>query len=348
MIDYSSSLIEKVIVHHVGNKTKEEELHLSDSLLDIRDNRIKELLSRFFLSPFIDPEYYSFTFTNDDFTLNPLYTFAASVFDNKKSFIKNSVNAAKHLYEVALHPQIKPGDLFVAYFSEMVVEDEVTDVLGIFKSESKQSFLKLNRVNKSYSISCDDGISTDKLDKGCLIFNTDKESGYKICIIDKSNKVTEAQYWKDTFLNLKPYSDVYHFTKDLMNITKEYIAKHIDEDFDLERTEKIALLKRSAEYFKTNDNFNRDQYEETVFSSTAMVKAFRKFDSDWRENKNLDYEDNFEISRSAVKDGMKNFRSVIKLDRNFHVYIHGDIEKIKKGVEKDGRKYYKIYYENES
>ena len=38
---------------------------------------------------------------------------------------------------------------------------------------------------------------------------------------------------------------------------------------------------------------------------------------------------------------------LIKLDKNFHIYIHGDRQLIEQGVEKDGRKFYKIYYDEE-
>jgi hypothetical protein len=348
MIEYTNAVIEKVSVHNVGNKTNGEELHLSESLLDISDVNVRELLSKFFLTPFSAPEYHSFTFSNDDFTLNPVYIFVSQIFEDTKQFQKTSLDIASHLYELAIHPQIKPGDLFITYFSEIVVEDEVTDAIGIFKSETRQSFLKLNRELNSFSIRCEDGINIDKLDKGCLIFNTDKESGYKICILDKSNKTTEAQYWKDSFLQLKPYSDVYHYTKDLMNITKYYIAKELPDEFDINKTDQIDLLNRSAEYFKTHDTFDKSDYEKKVFIDSKMIKSFRNFDESFRNENNIDSEDSFEISSTAVKEGLRLFKSVLKLDKNFHIYIHGDVELIKQGIEKDGRKFYKIYYEKEA
>jgi hypothetical protein len=348
MIEYTNSIIEKVSVHNIGNKTNGEELNLSKSLLDISDIKIRELLSKFFLTPFTGSEYHSFTFSNDEFTLNPLYVFAAQIFGDVKEFQKISVDIAKLLYELSVHPQIKPGDLFITYFSQIVVEDEITDAIGIFKSENKQPFLKLDREQNNYSIRYEDGINIEKLDKGCLIFNTDKEAGYKISIIDKSSKKAEAQYWKDSFLQLKPYSDVYHQTKDLMNITKYYIAKELPGEFDINKTDQIDLLNRSAEYFKTHDTFDKTDYEKEVFIDSKMINSFRKFDESFRDENNIDSEDNFEISSSAVKEGLKLFKSVLKLDKNFHIYIHGDVELIKQGVEKDGRKFYKIYYEKEA
>src|SRR4051812_20822514 len=110
MIEYTGTNIEKVCVHQVGNKTNEEELRLSKTLLNIGDQDVRQLLSRFFLTPFSNPEFYNFTFSNDDFTLNPLFHFASNVFDDVKTFLRNSASIAKHLYELSVHPQIKSGD----------------------------------------------------------------------------------------------------------------------------------------------------------------------------------------------------------------------------------------------
>jgi 37-kD nucleoid-associated bacterial protein len=348
MIEYTNTVIEKVSVQSIGNKTDGEGPLLSDSLLDISGDKVRELLAKFFLTPFSQPEYYSFTFSNYNFTLNPMFLFASQIFEDVKQFQKTSLDMVRYLYELPIQTQIKPGDIFITYFSEIVVEDEVTNAIGIFKSETRQSFLKLDCENNSYSIRCEDGINIEKLDKGCMIFNTDKESGYKICLVDKSNKNSEAQFWKDSFLQLKPYSDVYHYTKDLLNITKYYIAKELPDEFEINKTDQIDLLNRSAEYFKTHDIFDKADYAKEVFIDSKMIKSFRKFDESFRNENNIDSEDNFEISPSAVREGLKLFKSVLKLDKNFHIYIHGDIGLISQGKEKDGRKFYKIYYEKET
>jgi hypothetical protein len=348
MIDHTNTNIQKVSVHTVGNKTNGDELLLSKSLLDISDVKVRELLFTFFLSPFTSPEYYAFTFSNDDFTLNPLYNFASQIFVSSKTFQKNSVNVAKHLYELAVHPQIKPGDLFLAYFTDITIEDEVTDAIGIFKSENRQAFLKLNSSQQDFLIQYDDGINIEKLDKGCLIFNTDKKTGYKVCIIDKSNKATEAQYWKDHFLQLKPCSDDYHHTKEFMNITKNFVTKQLTEEFEISRADQIDLLNRSVDYFKTHDTFDKSDFEKQVLQDNGIIKSFRNYDTNYRQENEYDLIDEFEISQQAVKKQARVFKSVLKLDKNFHIYIHGNRELIEQGVEKDGRKYYKIYFENEA
>ena len=74
---------------------------------------------------------------------------------------------------------------------------------------------------------------------------------------------------------------------------------------------------------------------------------FQKFNQTYRQENEVELADNFKISSQAVKKQSRIFKSVLKLDRNFDIYIHGDKNLIEKGIEKDGRKYYKIYYQEE-
>jgi hypothetical protein len=348
MLEFLNCSIDKIIVHKVGNKTNQDDLQLSKTLLEAEDEKLKDLLIRYFLHPFSQSEFNAFTFSNEDFTLNPLFQFASNVFDGKKNFTENSVHIAKHLYEIAIHPQIKSGDLFVVTFSNIILGGERLDGLGIFKSENKQPFLKLDRNSDDYYLHYEDGINIEKLDKGCLILNTNKDSGYKVCVVDKSNKAGEAQFWKEAFLNVRPFKDEYHFTKQFLNITKNYVTLQLDEEFEVNKADKIDLLNRSVDYFKTHESFDKKEFEKDVLQDTGIIKSFRKYDEAYREDNNLELADNFEISTQAVKKQSRVFKSVLKLDKNFHIYIHGDRELIEQGIDKDGRKYYKIYYKEEN
>jgi hypothetical protein len=347
MLDFTDSYIEKLSVHQVGNKTNGEDLYLSKSLLDVSDDKLSDLLFTYFLKPFTSVEFYSFTFSNEDFTLNPIYNYALAIFESTKKFQEKTADIAKHLYDMSIHPQIKSGDLFVAYFSKVCIDDEVTDAIGIFKSENRQAFLKLNHAENEFALHYDDGINIEKLDKGCLIFNTNKEHGYKISIVDKSNKSGEAQFWKESFLNLKPCSDDYHYTKDFLNIAKNFVTKQLTEEFEVSKADQIDLLNKSVEYFKTHETFEKKEFEEIVFQDKGIIKSFRNFDEQYRETNDVEIADSFDVSAPALKKQAKIFKSVLKLDKNFHIYIHGDREMIEQGIDKDGRKFYKIYYKDE-
>lgn len=348
MLDHLNSTIEKISVHRVGNKNNGEELLLSPEQLNLSDTRLKELLIKFFLQPFSNPEFYRFTFSNKDVTLNPVYKFAQEMFEQEDTFHRNTGYIAKHLYELSVHPQIKPGDLFVVHFSDLQLDNIPVEAIGIFKSENKQSFLKVDAGRNSFQLRYEDGISIEKLDKGCLILNTGQEEGFKVCIVDKSGKASEAQYWKDQFLLLEACKDEYHQTKQFMNIAKTFVTQQLSEDFEVSKTDQIALLNRSADYFKKKETFDRSEFEEEVFQDKAVIRSFRSFDNEYRDSHNIeDLEDSFDISEQAVKKQSRIFKSVLKLDKNFHIYIHGDKRMIEQGVDGDGRKYYKIYYKEE-
>lgn len=347
MINHANAVLDDVSVHLVGNKTNGDEIVVTKSPLDISDPVMSDLLLRFFLSPFKQSELFNFTFSNGDAQMNPVFVYAKQLFGYHGDFHIQSVNIAKHLYETSIHPQIKGGDFFVARISGLELEYKRVNAIGLFKSENRQAFLKLQHDKKHFTMDVLEGINPDKLDKGCIIFDTDEDKGYKVAIFDRLNKSGEAQFWKDQFLMLKPCSDEFHHTSDFLDIARQYVTKQLPEDFEVNKSDQIDILNRSMEYFKTRDNFEKKEFEQEVFQDEALIKSFRKFDTAYRKENEISPEDSFEISLPALKKQARVFKSILKLDKNFHIYIHGNKDLIEHGVEKDGRKFYKIYYNEE-
>lgn len=346
MIHTINTQIRQLAVHFIGNQSLEEGIEFSESVIEQPNDETVEALMKYFLSSIKGEEIYEFTHESD-LELNEVFTFCTKIFKEKRNFFGQSKNIAKHLYSCSEHPKIKSGEMYLAYFDGIVLDDENFDAIGIFKSETKDTFLKVKRKNNIFNVSIEEGINTNRLDKGCLIFNTEEETGYRIAIVDNLNKSTEAQYWKDSFLKIKPVNNDFHKTKEFLSIAKNFVVKQFSEDFEVTKADQIDLLNRSVDYFKSNDSFDKKDFEKKVFQETEIIKSFRNFDSNYREDNNLEIDDQFDISVPAVKKQSKVFKSVLKLDRNFHIYIHGDKNLIEKGVEKDGRKYYKIYFEKE-
>jgi hypothetical protein len=348
MIQFTETTLKKLIIHRVGNKLMEEGVTLSNATIDLaRQKELSQVLIKYFLSHFKEPVYYNFHHVSS-LDLNEVYTITSSLFESTSHFVKKSKDIANILYEYSNHPKIKSGELYVAYFEDCQINNEVTDAIGIFKSETKDTFLKIFEEEKSIQVNHDEGININKLDKGCLIFNIDAEDGFMVSIIDNLNKNGEAQYWKDEFLKLEPVSDNYHLTKNYLNLARSYVTGRLDDDFEVSKTDQIDYLNRSIDYFKKNEEFNEKEFAEAVFEHQEVIQSFRRFKTDFQHENDIQLAGEFEISTPAVKRQAGVFKSVLKLDRNFHIYIHGDKDLIERGVDEDGRKYYKIYYNEES
>jgi hypothetical protein len=344
MVGSSNSIIEHVAAHYIGNQTNNESLRLSEECMDVTDERLQGLLRTYFLHNFTSHEFYNFTFSNEDHTLNPIFQFAKNIFEDRETFHENSINIAKHLYQAMQHPNIKSGELYVAYIGNIAVGNTMTDAIGIFKSENKDNFLKLST---SFTLDADEGINVKKLDKGCLITNLQEEEGYKVLIVDTVNK-SEAHFWKDDFLNVKPYADAYRHTQNVMELTKSYVAEKMDKEFEINKADKIDLLNRSAEFFKSKETFHLEEYENEVLVDQEVIHSFRNFGNEAMGKEGFDIIDHFEISAPAVKKQAKIFKSVLKLDKNFHIYIHGNRELIEKGFDEiTGKHFYKLYFDSE-
>ncbi|HMW97500.1 MAG TPA: nucleoid-associated protein, partial [Flavobacteriales bacterium] len=75
---------------------------------------------------------------------------------------------------------------------------------------------------------------------------------------------------------------------------------------------------------------------------------FDQYSERYGQENDVRLQDRFDISSHAVKSQARVFKSVLKLDKNFHIYIHGDRSRIEHGVdERTGRKFYKIWYDEE-
>ncbi len=342
-VDFSDIELSKIITHHVGNKTREENFQLSDTESFI-ENETDVYLLKYFLQSFKTEEFYCFTHAVE-LVMNDVYNLIHSMFANYNDFVELSKTIPKLLYEYSTHPKVKEGELNIVYFTNAVIDDDTVDCIGIFKSETDVPFLKMKNRNSKFEINHEFGFELKGIDKACIIFNISAEEGYRMLIID--SKSSDAQYWKNDFLQVKPISDEFHQTNQFLSIAKNFVTKQIPEEFEVSKTDQIDLLNRSVDYFKKHEKFDKQEFETEVFHHPNIIESFKTFDENYCQKNEIELNDSFDISPQAVKKQAKAFKSILKLDKNFHIYIHGSKELIEHGVENDGRKYYKIYYEKE-
>ena len=216
--------------------------------------------------------------------------------------------------------------------------------IGIYKIENKETFIETNSSKLGVELNFKKGITNKKLDKACLILNTPEP--YTIFIIDGANN--ETDYWQNEFIKVAFKKDHINSTNEFLNLTKTFITKQYPTEFSVTKADQIDLLNRSVEYFKTHETFEKAGFEEDVLHHDGLIESFKKFNTTYAEKNDIELNDGFEISAQALKKQARVFKSILKLDKNFHVYIHGNRELIEQGVDSDGRKYYKLYFEKEA
>lgn len=351
MLSFFEASLAQLSIHRVGNKMLDEHYILSDEPLNLHDEMLPKLLMQYFLTPFEKVnDVYRLTHSSGDLELNELYHFIRLFFDRELDFHSMSQQITKHLYESSNHPKIKAGEVYVVNFEQVQLEGEILDAVGVFKSETKETYLKVYPEQGAFKVGYEDeGINIHKLDKGCLILKCEKEEGFKVLAIDQTNRQNEAVYWKDDFMQVKVRNDNFRQTGNLMQVCKDFVNEKLGEAFDMERADQIDLLNRSVAYFKEKEVFEVDDFSEEVLGNPQAISLFKEYKTNFEEMHDLPIGDSFEISGQAVKKEAKIFKSILKLDKNFHVYIHGKRELIEKGFDDDkGMNFYRLYYEQES
>ncbi|HQD10345.1 MAG TPA: nucleoid-associated protein, partial [Flavihumibacter sp.] len=336
--------IQQAIVHKVGNPTRGEQLLLSPHPLTLNDDLVRSLLVRYLLAPFSENEIYHFTHLSD-VQMNEVYRYVREIFEQPKRFVAVSQLLAKLLYSKSTHARVKDGELYVVYFENVFFEGESQPAIGIFKSETKETFLKVFAHGKGWELGAEDGININKLDKGCLVFRTESENGFRVSVVDHTNR-QETQYWVNDFLQVQPLANSYQHTNQVMGLCKLFIENEYAEKFDIQRSDQIDLMNRSIDYFRTKEQFDMNEFAAEVIHHPEVVESFMQFKRNFEDNRRFEIDAQFDIHGAAVQKQQKLFKSVLKLDKNFHVYIHGRRDLIERGYDEAvGKKFYKLYYD---
>lgn len=346
MKSFENVTILRAIVHKIGNPTRGGELKLSINTLTLNDGIVQKLLLKYFLGSINENELNHFTHLHD-VKLNEVYNYVTDIFTNKDDFISLSNKLAQFLYSKSTHVKVKEGELCIVMLDSIPFENDFVKAVGIFKSENKETFLKIFEHGGSLEMIQEDGININKPDKGCLIFQTNAAAGYKVCVIDHTNKQQDAQYWINDFLQVQPIADDYHHTDKYLALCKQFATNEFPEKFEAGKSDQLELMNRSMDYFKTHDHFNIDEFATEVIDQPELIDSFKQYKKNFESARNYEIGDEFDINLAAVKKQQKLFKSVLKLDKNFHIYIHGRRDLIEKGVDEAGKKFYKIYFEEE-
>ncbi len=344
MINTLEARIQNLCAHYIGLE-EGEQLELSAALSSLEHDRLHSSLLHYFFKNFTLEEFYSFDISKETKTIHDL---VKTIFEEPSSLLEHSREIAQHLHRTSQHPNIKSGELIVAYVNNVLIEDEMLDAICLFKSEKKHDLIRLIQEDNAFTFEALQGILLTQVDKASIIFNTEQTTGYKVCSVDKSNTEKKAQFWQKDFLQLQFRDDDFQNTKAYIGATKHFIEDRMKPLYDTDKSEEVGILQRSKSFLEQEDKFDAAEYTKEIFRDEKVIEEFNDYKQEYQNLNNVNLKDSFSVNMAAVKNQSKVFKSVLKLDKNFHVYIHGNRNMIQKGRDEDGRKFYKLYYEEEN
>jgi hypothetical protein len=348
MINFYGAQFTGLSLHQVGNKHRNESVILSESTQDL-DDELSQLLREYFFKPFREKEENFFNFTHEiDLEFNEIYTLCASLFDQPESLHLTSKKIATHLYDKSNHPHIKSGELYVAHFENIVVDNEKVDAIGIFKSELKHDFLEFENDANSINLILRKGISLSRLDKGCLIFNAQKEEGFKVLSVD--NNRYDTKYWNQEFLSIDPLTDERFFTKNYLKFCKDF-AKDVVLPAE-DKQQEVLFMNKAVNHFAKNDRFEESQFLNEVMDNPELIPEFKHYKVERGPKYSIEDVSDFGIANKAVSEVRKKFKNEIHLDTNMHIkldFINSESASqfIEKGWDEERQMYYYLLYFNQ-
>ncbi len=347
MINLFNTHIESLSIHRVGNKSRNEAIFLSENQYGLNDE-IVPILKEYFFKSFREKEENYFQFAHEvDLEYNDMFKLATEIFTNPSSVHEISKKITQHLFEQSNHPHIKNGEVYIAYLTNVSIDNNLVDAVGVFKSELRTDFLQFEEKESNLEMVLQEGINLNKLDKGCLIFNHKKEEGYKILTID-SNRY-DARYWLEHFLSVDAFQDENFMTKKYLKFCQEFAKEVVFPAED--KKQEVMFMNRAVNHFAKNDNFEETAFLNDVMENPDLIPEFKSYKVDRGEKYSIEDVTSFPIANAAVSDVRKSIKNVINLDT--HIQIKLDFinpesaEKfVEKGWDEEKQMYYYLVYFN--
>ena len=349
MIKKTRAEITKCILHKVANKHNSGNNVFSEDLIRF-DQESYDLMLSFLLKPFMSlTQSYRFTH-HANVKLNELNNYTSEVFTDKSLFINHSKNIVNHLYEQSNSAQIKTGDVIVVFIEGIEYKDVLTEAIGVFKIENKVNFFQSYLDdNQSFDVVVQQGISTKKIDKGCLILNTSDTEGTVVLSVDNNNY--DAQYWIKNFLSVKFADDYNSHTQNYLELCKEFSEEVIKPEFG--KQEQGNFLANTVDYFKENESVDYHQFKDEIFEEDKHKSMFDDYKKHFETLNDVLVRNNFDVSDVVLKKEKNKLKTEIKLDTNISIKLDVDApdaasEYLERGYDEDRKmKFYKVYFNEE-
>ncbi len=360
-IRFTSSAVTRLVLAKVGHPQREEPLQTSKRVFEVAEPD-QGPLTALFLKPFKNLAGYRFHH-HSSLDQHEMNACARAIFESPEGLLEKGCDIAKRLYSKSNHPNIKSGDLCVAFVEGIDVDGTLVQGICILKSESVVPFLSISTKDGDLHLHTEQGINPEKIDKGCLILNHHANKGFHVLTFDRSG--SDSRFWVRDFLGVVAVTDSPFLTNKFANMAVAFVkeeekAKKQQQKDEPEEAnddtppwESATVAKDAIGYFEEKEQFSLQEFEEQVLRTPEAVEKFRKHKEKVEEEQGQRFDDSFEISKKDVSKAKKRIGTVMKLDTGVEIHVKpGFAEQAEPVLERGydegkGMKFIKVFFNGE-
>jgi hypothetical protein len=360
-LNFEKATVAGLILAKVGNPSREEPLQTSKEVFHI-EREDQETLSSIFLRPFRSFNLLGQKFHHHSYLAqHEVNRCVAAIFENPDELLDKGCALATRLHTKSTHPNIKSGDLCISRIEGVQVgEEEPTEAICIFKSESVTPFLSISAHNGDLQLNTEHGINPEKIDKGCLIVNHFSRKGFYVLTFDRGS--SESRFWVRDFLGVIAIPDNALLSKKVAEMAVAAVSadpgkkseKSENEDSDGPPWEVNDAARNALSYFDNGNHFSMQEFEEKALRTPEAKARFQEERKRLEEESGVTIEDGFDISAKDASKAKKLMKSVMKFDTGVELRLKPKAldapEKIlEKGYDDEKKmKFIKVYFNKET
>lgn len=231
---------------------------------------------------------------------------------------------------------------FSVAWSHFEVDDYAGPAVGFYFSHEKGSFLGFQSDEPVVMR----GLPLKKPDYGCLVYPAGND-GMTLHILEPQKAEGGTSWSQLLFPFFKLADDAFH-ARQFFKMCKSFSEDVLVKEMKQPRENQVNFLSESLDFTKDRSVLNFENFKNEVIAEPTIRDAFEQYSADYSETRNWNPPDQFAITEGIQKEARKYVKSVIKLDKNFHIYVHGNKDRIERGFD-DQRKlnYYTLWFDAE-
>lgn len=359
-IRFDSAAATRLILAKVGRPQHDEPLQTSKHIYEVPESD-RELLTSIFLKPFKNLSGHRFHH-HSSLEKHEMNALSAAIFDGGGDLLEKGCEIAKRLYSKSNHPNIKSGDLCIAVIDDVEIDGEAVQAICILKSESVTPFLSISTRDGDLELHTEQGINPEKIDKGCLILNSNPHKGYHVLTFDRSG--AESRFWVRDFLGVVPVTDASFLTHKYADMAVAVVEKarreqqeqreaEASSDDDTPPWDTCSQKGEALAFFEGRESFSLPEFEEQVLKTPEAVATFRKHRAEVEAEHGHAFDESFEISKKDLNKAKKKIGTVMKLDTGVELHFkHSFAAQTESILERGfdttkGMKFVKVFYNDD-